>query len=94
MDRSRIILDALDRAARAVRDGDVDGLECILRDVPEVVGARDTEGHTLLGLTRTESPRRRGCWITEQTRTCATTLAGKTTARGQSRCIWQPSTAV
>ena len=43
-------LDALQRAARLAGEGEVEGLERILRDAPDVLRARNGEGHTLLGL--------------------------------------------
>jgi ankyrin repeat protein len=43
-------MEALERAALAAVDGDVAALERILREAPEVLQARDAEGHTLLGL--------------------------------------------
>jgi ankyrin repeat protein len=43
-------LEALQRAARFASEGDVGALESTLRDEPDVLRARDGEGHTLLGL--------------------------------------------
>ena len=40
----------LQHAAGAARAGDVDGLGRILKETPHVLEARDSEGHTLLGL--------------------------------------------
>ena len=40
----------LERASRAAADGDLSSLERILEESPEVLRARDVEGHTLLGL--------------------------------------------
>jgi ankyrin repeat protein len=42
--------DAFKLAVRTARAGDVVALEQILRDEPSVLEARDSEGHTLLGL--------------------------------------------
>ena len=41
---------ALERAAAAAAAGDVPALERILAESPELLRARDAEGHTLLGL--------------------------------------------
>ncbi len=43
-------MEALERAAQAAADGDVLTLEQILREAPEVLHARNADGHTLLGL--------------------------------------------
>jgi ankyrin repeat protein len=43
-------LEALQRAAWLASEGEVEGLERILRDGPDVLRARDADGHTLLGL--------------------------------------------
>jgi ankyrin repeat protein len=40
----------LERASRAAANGDLASLERILAESPEVIRARDTDGHTLLGL--------------------------------------------